>query len=222
MTSFGLKLFAMFSMIFDHIGLMFMQNNDSLYSVFRMIGRLAFPIFAFQLAIGYYHSKNKEKHIVRMLIFAFLSQLPYWFYIQTAIPGYKHCLNIGFTFLLALLGMYIIDNLDNLIYKILALIGVLILSSILPVDYGIVGVILCISFYIFRNHTYLNLISAGGIIALKVIIEQDLMKYAMVYALLPIYLYNGKKGFDNKFAKYLFYIFYPAHLLLFAVIKLIM
>lgn len=222
MTSFGLKLLAMFSMIFDHIGLMFMQNNDLLYSCFRIIGRLAFPIFAFQLAVGYSHSKNKEKHIIRMLVFAVLSQLPYLLYVQSAIPGIGHILNIGFTFSLALLGMYIIDNVDDLTYKILVLMGIFILGCILPVDYGIIGVILCISFYIFRNHKYLNLISASFIVVVKVLIEQDLMKYAMIYALLPIYLYNGKKGLDNKFAKYLFYVFYPAHLLLFAVIKLIM
>lgn len=221
MTSFGLKLLAMFSMIFDHIGLMFMQDNDMLYSSFRMIGRLAFPIFAFQLAVGYSHSKNKEKHIVRMLIFAILSQFPYWLYVQTAIPGLEHLLNIGFTFSLALLGMYAIDKNDNLITKCFSLVIVLMLSFILPVDYGFVGVLLCLSFYIFRNHKYLNLLSSALIIVAKVIIEQDLMKYAMIYALLPIYLYNDKKGLDNKFAKYLFYVFYPAHLLLFAVIKMI-
>lgn len=221
MTSFGLKLLAMFSMILDHIGLMFIPNNELLHLWFRTIGRLAFPIFAFQLAVGYSHSKKKEKHIIRMLMFAIFSQIPYSFYVQTAIPGFDHCLNIGFTFLLALLGMYIIDNVDNLLYKILTLIGVLILSYILPVDYGFAGVLMCISFYIFREHKYLNLISAGSIVVLKVIIEQQLMKCAMLYALFPIYLYNGKKGLDNKFSKYLFYIFYPAHLLLFAVIKLI-
>lgn len=221
MTSFRLKLLAMFSMIFDHIGFMFTQNNILLNLAFRTIGRLAFPIFAFQLSVGYSHSKNKEKHIVRMLIFAILSQFPYWLYIQTALPGVGHILNIGFTFLLALLGMYTLDKVNGLIAKCFSLIIVLALSCILPVDYGILGVLLCVSFYIFRNHKYLNLASAGIIVILKVLLEQDLIKYAMIYALLPIYLYNGKKGLDNKFAKYLFYVFYPAHLLLFAVIKII-
>lgn len=221
MTSFGLKLLAMFSMIFDHVGFMFMQNNDLLYYSFRTIGRLAFPIFAFQLAIGYSHSKNKEKHIVRMLIFAVLSQLPYFIYVQTAIPGIEHLLNIGFTFLLALLGMYAIDKNDTIISKIFSLAIVLILSYVLPVDYGIFGVLLCLTFYIFKDHKYLNLLSSALIIITKVIIEKNMVKYAMIYALLPIYLYNGKKGLDNKFSKYLFYIFYPAHLLLFAVIKMI-
>lgn len=220
MTSFGLKLLAMFSMIFDHIGLMFMQNNDLLYSCFRMIGRLAFPIFAFQLTIGYSHSKNKEKHIVRMLIFAVLSQFPYWLYIKTAVSGVGHLLNIGFTFTLALLGMYIIENIKKFNHKCFYLILVLLLSCVLPVDYGFIGVLLCISFYTFRNRKYINIISATSLIILKVIIEQDILKYAMIYALLPIYLYNEKKGLDNKLTKYLFYIFYPAHLLLFAVIKI--
>lgn len=221
MTSFGLKLFAMFSMILDHIGLMFLQDNEMLYSCFRMLGRLAFPIFAFQLAIGYSHSQNKEKHIVRMLVFAILSQFPFWLYIQTAIPGFGHALNIGFTFSLALLCMHIIDNVDNIIYKFFLLISIFILSSILPIDYGVIGVILCVSFYIFRNHKYLNLISATILTVLKVILEQDLLKFAMIYALIPIFLFNGKKGFDNKFSKNLFYIFYPIHLLLFAVIKML-
>ena len=220
MTSFGLKLLAMISMIFDHIGLMFMQDNEMLYSSFRIVGRLAFPIFAFQLAVGYSHSKNKEKHIVRMLIFAILSQFPYWLYLQTALPGFQHLLNIGFAFSLALLGMYAIDKTNNWITKCFSLAIVLILSSILPIDYGIIGVLLCLSFYIFKDHKYLNLLSSALIIVVKVIVEKNMMKYAMIYALLPIYLYNGKKGLDNKFAKYLFYIFYPAHLLLFAIIQM--
>ena len=218
MTSFGIKLLAMISMIFDHFGLIFLQNN----ALFRIIGRLAFPIFAFQLAVGYSHARNKEKHIIRMLAFAVLSQLPFMFFVETALPGFGHFLNIGFTFSIALLGMYVIENIKNFTYKSFLLPLILLLSCALPIDYGFTGVLLCISFYIFRNHKYLNLLSAFFIIVLKVFLEQEVMKFAMIYALLPIFLYNGKKGLDNKFSKYLFYVFYPAHLILFAVIKLIM
>ena len=86
MTSFGLKMLGIFTMLIDHIGFMFLDDYLELYTIFRIIGRLAFPIFAFQLAVGYSHSKNKEKHIGRMLIFALLSQIPFMMFIKLANP----------------------------------------------------------------------------------------------------------------------------------------
>ncbi len=215
MTSFGLKLLALITMAIDHMGYVLFQNN----LVFRIIGRLAFPIFAFQLSVGYTHTKNKEKHIFKMILFAIISQIPFMIFNGMA-SDYEHFLNIGFTFSLALLCMYIIENVNDFIYKTFLLSTVLLLCCFIPIDYGVWGVLLCVSFYIFRNHKYLNLLSAGIIMIFKILISGNAAYSAMLYALYPICLYNDKKGLDNKFSKYCFYIFYPAHMILFALIKL--
>ena len=60
MSSFALKILGILTMCIDHLGFMFFQDEIS----YRLIGRLAMPIFAFQLAVGFSHSKNKEKHIL--------------------------------------------------------------------------------------------------------------------------------------------------------------
>lgn len=217
MTSFGLKLLAMFSMIFDHIGHMFFPN-DILY---RVIGRLAYPIFAFQLSVGYSHTKHKEKHILKMILFAIISQIPFMFFIGTVEPNQGHFLNIGFTFSLALLCMYIIENIKDYFYKGFALSTVLLLSCFLPIDYGVWGVLLCVCFYICRNHKYLNVIVSCALMLFKILISGNIAYSAMLYALFPIFMYNDKKGLDNKFSKYLFYVFYPAHMILFTIIKIL-
>jgi hypothetical protein len=80
MTSYSLKILAIITMIIDHIGFAFFPNAI----ILRLIGRISFPIFAFQLSVGYSHSKNKLKHIFTMLSFAIISQIPYMLFVSTA------------------------------------------------------------------------------------------------------------------------------------------
>ena len=73
MSSFALKLIAIISMLFDHAG----------YAIYgklswcNFIGRLAFPIFAFQITEGYIHTKNLKNYFFRLGIFALISQIPF-------------------------------------------------------------------------------------------------------------------------------------------------
>lgn len=66
---------AMFTMLLDHIGLLFFPDID----LFRSIGRVAFPIFAWSLTKGFIHTSNRKAYFKRLLLFAVLSQLPYSF-----------------------------------------------------------------------------------------------------------------------------------------------
>lgn len=214
MTSFGIKTLGILTMILDHLGFMFFTENIYL----RLLGRLSFPLFAFQLAVGYSHSKSKEKHILRMLLFAIISQLPFILFIAEGSPETGHFLNIGFSFTLGLLGMYAFDNIKQPLLKILMTLSTIFLGYIMPIDYGYFGVALSIIFYIFRSNRIASVISGGTLVILKLIIEQSFVKVPMLGALIPIWSYNGKKGLDNKFSKYFFYIFYPLHMIIFSII----
>ena len=202
MTSFWIKILGILTMVLDHLGFMFFAENIYL----RSLGRISFPLFAFQLAIGYSHSKNKEKYILRMILFAIISQIPFMIFVAKIAPETGHFLNIGFTLTLGLLGMYIWENLKQPILRFLLTFGVILLGYILPIDYGWLGVSLSIIFYIFNSNKIASSVLASIL--------------TMLFALIPICLYNGKKGLDNKFSKYFFYIFYPLHLIIFTIIYL--
>lgn len=211
MTSFDLKILAIITMFIDHLGFMFFPEQLA----FRFIGRIAFPIFAFQLAVGYSHAKNKEKHILGMLIFSIVSQIPFSLFIHQVVPAPVHSLNIGFTLVLGLLGMYVLSNFKNIILKIIGLALVLLLGIVIPIDYGIGGVILCIVFYFCLSSKSLTLLSSAFALCCMVILEKAAWKIPSLCALVPIWLYNGKKG---KNIKYFFYIFYPLHMIIFTII----
>ena len=104
MSSFCLKLIAILTMSIDHLGLVLFNNN----LIMRIIGRIAMPIFAFQIAVGFKKTHSKPKYMFRMLLLAIISEIP--FNLMLYFSNYSTSnLNICFTFTLALLALYLID-----------------------------------------------------------------------------------------------------------------
>ena len=104
MTSFVLKIIALISMTCDHVG-------DSLVhttSFLNVIGRIAFPIFAFQISEGYQHTRDLKKYFIRLGTFALISQIPFMLFLSTYTPDY-YKLNIFFTLLLGLAAIALFD-----------------------------------------------------------------------------------------------------------------
>lgn len=222
MSSFVLKMIAIISMFIDHIGYAIFRK----FSYFNYIGRLAFPIFAFQISEGYIHTKNLKKYFLRLLLFAIISQIPFMLFHNLISTGFS--LNIFFTLLLGLIGIYIYDKLK---YKSLGIIFSILIAFIAQFtncDYGFYGVSIILIFYIFKNN-FVN--------AIMFFILSTLIKYLIPYikngfynaylylfacTIIPVIfiaLYNGKKG---KNTKYLLYLFYPIHLLLIYGISLLL
>jgi hypothetical protein len=79
MSSYHLKLIAIITMLIDHTGAVFISSwsNPQLYLLFRGIGRLSFPIFVFLIVEGFHHTRNVKKYLLRLGIFAFISELPF-------------------------------------------------------------------------------------------------------------------------------------------------
>ena len=98
-----LKLIAMISMVFDHVGDLFFP--ELLWP--RAIGRLAMPIFAFCIAEGYAHTRDKRKYLLRMGIFALVSEIPFDLAFEGKI-GLGHQ-NIMLTFFLSILALMLYD-----------------------------------------------------------------------------------------------------------------
>lgn len=108
MSSFVLKMIAVFSMCFDHFGYLFSAGN---FSFCNLIGRLAFPIFAFQISEGYTHTHDLKKYFWRLFLFAIISQIP--FHMFSYAFRFEPSLNIFFTLLLGLTAICAYDKIPN-------------------------------------------------------------------------------------------------------------
>lgn len=215
MSSFALKIIACITMFLDHIGYLIYNGK---MSFLNYIGRLAFPIFAFQISEGYIHTKNLKKYIFRLLIFALISQYPFMLFHN--IISTDLSLNIFFTLLLGLICIIIYDKLPYKAISLLVSACIAYIAQISNCDYGFYGVTIILLFYIFRNSKILMSLSFILFTAIKYL--TFVIKYGnfTAYSLLCIFtiisiifinLYNKKQG---KKIKYFLYIFYPAHLLI--------
>ena len=223
MTSFGLKIIALISMLCDHVSYVILDTPNYL----NIIGRIAFPIFAFQISEGYAHTKNLKKYILRLFIFAIISQIPFTLFLYSlGINDFSF--NVFFTLLLGLLSITIYDKIKDKYNKYLGFIPVIaliILAQILKCDYGWYGVTLIFLFYLFKENRLLMNISAISLIFIKYLItftNEPHIYYlyfilGAITSLIFINLYNNKKG---KNIKHFLYVFYPLHLLILALIKM--
>lgn len=223
MSNSNLKLIAIIVMLIDHIGAILLPQ----VAVLRVIGRIAFPIFCFLLLQGYENTSNLKKYLTRLGIFAIISQIPYYlaFDYGKGVSGVPQ-LNVFFTLFAGLFVLYVIDS-DKYSegMKIIIALLVMTITDKYKMDYGWFGIMTILVFRFtkgnFKNTVWgllaLNLVYCGfenvisrsyvgGVFSIWPIVEAF-----SVLALIPIYFYNGKRG---KMNKWIFYVFYPAHLLI--------
>ena len=186
--------------------------------ILNVIGRIAFPIFAFTLNEGYVHTRSLKKYLLRLFIFAVSIQMP------SILFGYDYPMNIFFTLFLGLLSIYIFNlKKMNVILKIILIGFVLFFSQKFKLDYGIYGILVIINFNIFRNNKFKILmnflvLNIYNIIFPKVFDLPDTQLFSLI-SLVFIFMYNGEKG---RSMKYFFYLFYPIHFFILEVIKFIL
>ena len=212
-SSFTLKIIAIIFILCDHFGDAILKP----FSFFNVLGRIAFPIFAFQLTEGYIHTKNLKKYFKRLIIFAIISQIPFMLFSSTFTSRFS--LNIFFTLFIGLFAIYIYDKSHNKFLGFLVTIFLCALAQLIKTDYGAWGVCIIMIFYIFKDKKIwmclLYLLSC----LLKYLPYLLAYNFHYIYMLLLlgtassiffIILYNGKQG---KKVKYLLYPFYPLHML---------
>lgn len=202
MDLFILKIIGVVTMFIDHYH--FIIGGPKILDV---IGRLAFPIFSFSLSEGYTYTRNLKKYMGRLLIFALIFQIP------SIIFKLNYPINIFFTLFFGLLAVSI-RHLKNthILIKIILISLILYTAQKYEFDYGAYGILLIILFNIFREK---KILIFTGFTALNLIILLNpgifQLSSTQIYSqlsLIPIFLYNGKKG---RNLKYFFYLFYPIH-----------
>ncbi len=234
LTSDMLRIVAIVLMISDHVWATFMSFGDWM----TYIGRMAFPIFAFQIAEGFVHTSNVKKYALRLLTFTLISEFPFnLFYSSRWFNPYHQ--NVMFTLLLGLLAIKVIDGIKknssarNIALSVLWLILICIASVIGFVDYGFLGMLTVVMFYLFRNFPFAWLAQLVGMVLINIVffegqvvpveifgkmIELPTQGFA-VFSLVPIWLYGGRKGRSNKAIQYGFYAFYPVHMIILYLIR---
>jgi len=213
LNTFTLKMIAIVSMLIDHVGLIFFPQE----MIFRIIGRISFPIFAYVLAEGIYYTKDITKYMLRLGIFALLSEIPYDLAIMGSVLEFSHQ-NIFFTLFFGVLMFWPYKKIQHLSWRngILATIflTIVFLCLYLNTDYCDIGILLIFAFYMTRDKKVGKLVLAGAIF---LGLTGELQLYALL-ALPLIALHNGEQGPKMKA---FFYLFYPAHLLILYVVHLL-
>lgn len=210
-----LKIIAMITMIIDHIGVAFFPG----VAIFRILGRISFPIFAYMIAEGCRYTQNRKKYLGIILSMAILFQVFYFVFMNDL----YQCIFV--TFSLSIATIFSIDSfinnkkVSNRILMVLTLVLVVFVGIIAPIlfekygfhiDYGTFGIALPILIY-FAPTKLFKLIFATVLIISMAIFSSALQWWALL-SIPFLALYNGERGKAKM--KYFFYIFYPVHLVI--------
>ncbi len=223
LTNFQLKLLALIFMLCDHIAIKFLDKN-TLYYLMRTIGRLSFPIFAFLLAEGFLKTKNRKKHAILLGVFALISEPIYDLFNKGGLDFTKF--NVLFTFLSGYILLWLIELIEidckffkSYMLKYAAKVAVFLVIAFITMqlnfEYNIAGILMILLFYNFhleKSEKVKDLVNAGTVIGVNTLLFSRSIQWFGALSAVFIYLYNGKPGSTKKY-KYLFYIFYPMHLL---------
>lgn len=221
MTNFQLKIIALITMTIDHIGLLLVPMWSPYYEPLRTIGRLSFVLFAFLISEGLYHTKNKERYIATMFLFAFVIDIPRLFF------GYEYFANIFYTLGAGALALYLIGHFKSIVLQVTSVLAILYLTTAIGADYGAFGVMLIVTIGVSRmitNNTRIlrELVMAAFYYLLMRVFQEPPIQMFGIYSFLIIMLYNGKRGYYNPKLKYLIYVYYPLHLLILTAIGIAM
>lgn len=219
-----MKIIAVICMLIDHIGFLFFPDQIE----WRMIGRLAMPIFAFGIARGAMYTSSMKRYMKKILMFALISQIPFWWMERAAYGGAFFGLhfNIGFTFLAALIIISLLKKAENEKKSLgigkFFIIGMLLVSAdLLQFDYGSYGILVVLLCYVVSyskqsmwvlwiGYTILTYLSYLSSISMFLLQEVGVLAFGVIFAL---------QGVSEKKMGRFFYIFYPVHMIVLCMIK---
>ena len=203
----ALKVIAVVSMTIDHVAYYILDQQLGMgdtwfFETMRCIGRFAFPIFAFLIIEGYHHTRYVGRYMAALLVTAIVAEIPW------QLLGNEGSHNVVFTLLLGLVVIFLIDHIHDALWLMLmetALFSAI--ATMLNTDYTWHGICLMVVFYLFSKHRGLTLL-----FGFPLLMEYGILGSAIGLAI-PL-MYSGRRGFvKGQWMKYLFYIYYPLHLM---------
>lgn len=227
-----LKLIACVTMLLDHTAAAISLDRDlyaamgpGIYILLRAIGRIAFPIFCFLLVEGAHYTKSPGKYALRLAVGAVLSEIPF----DLALFGQLtwRYQSVMLTLLLGFGLLCVMKKCANLFLKGLAALPFILLGELMMTDYGGYGVLLIAMLGFFRDLPMGKLMQCVSICLVCALIPSMHIRLGIFeisleligcLSIFPILLYFGRKQTKSRAVQWAFYLFYPAHLLVLALI----
>ena len=225
LNGFHLKLIAICTMFVDHLGYTLFPGDLWL----RCVGRVAFPIFCFLIAEGCVYTHDRKKYALRLLVFALLSEIPFNLMNSGAVWDSYHQ-NVLWTLLTGALVCWLMDwaikrhTRKAFVIAIIGLLAAFWLIGLAETDYGSDGMMLVVVFYLIKrmrcssDKKMLHYAIVLALFSIAVMNWNLSIELWSLVALVPIWLYNGQRGFSPKAVQYGFYAFYPVHILVLSLI----
>jgi hypothetical protein len=211
-----LKIIAIVSMLIDHMGFIIFPE----VRVFRWIGRLAFPIFVYQLIEGFEKTSNVKKYLERLILFAFVSEIPFNLAFFNT-PFYAGHQNVYFELAICLLTLVWLKKINESLAFIrwIVVFFMCTLAILIKADYLAFGVLLTVLFYLHKDNIWVCAIGWVALSYLFIGLEQLFSLLALPFLI----LYQSPKRKTvckpTKMFQLSFYLFYPAHLIILYFIK---
>lgn len=231
----GLKNFACVAMLIQSIGIVVIEHGiihlenytqqelslalakdadlmvmAGIGSVMQLIGGMAVPLFAFLLVEGFYHTSSYKKYLLSLLAFAVVSEVPYDMAMSRSYLDFASQ-NAMFSLVICLLTVYFLHMVGKVkgSFGVLARVGIVfgavVWAALFRTQYGLCLVLLAAVFELFRDRSAPKMLL--GIIISLMYVTGPLAFYG-------IWCYSGER--KDRLPKYVYYAFYPLHLLVLA------
>ncbi|MBQ7885825.1 MAG: hypothetical protein IJ313_02915 [Clostridia bacterium] len=223
MSSFALRLIALLTMMVDHVGLALFPD----VGLFRCVGRLSFPIYCFLIVQGYLHTRSIASYGRRLMLLAILSEIPFDMLIfgRIASPVEQ---NVLFSLLLGLMALYSHDALNTKpLHASAAILALCLCAMAANVSYGWLSIALCLGVRCAgESRAKLGIYTAGALLlySLTLLLSRVTASWVLVslcalFGIVPLLLYNGKRGARHPMLTFLFYAAYPLHIILLLIVR---
>lgn len=239
-----LKLIACITMLIDHIGAVLVVPTDAIYYanselytamawvnlVMRCIGRIAFPIFCFLLVEGVYHTRNPKKYVQRLAIGMLLSEIPFDLAFFRDGISWAHQ-SVMVTLLLGCI-MVLLMNRNSGIWKLLWIVPFYLAAEWLHTDYGGDGILLIALFALAKGRKHEKWWQLTAMFLMFWDLSWQMRHYNLdirlpmnrlpLLSAIPILCYSGRKLTRSKKVQWAFYLFYPVHITVLWLIKMML
>jgi hypothetical protein len=214
-----LKVIAIATMVMDHVWYILYSDVPDMFFL-HVIGRLAFPIFAYLIVLGVESTKNPKKYMATLLAFALISQVPY--FLAFGIQPFER-LNILFSLFLSALTIYFFNKRSMLAFV------PLLISIFLMTEGGYYVVLTAVGMKLLKDNWKIGILALAAL-NIQFLFTPDIVQTLSLFAV-PLIFLHVKNWFKKEilipeaslaysFRKYVFYVFYPLHLSLLFLIKL--